>query len=448
MQGIVIEISALIKKHREKPLFTTFLALNLQVYILINQRRSQVNKLNITICGCGNGSHACAALLSRQGHNVNIYSPIEKEIELFKENYTKSQGLTIKMGSGIMEGLNSENENLKDVEVSRNLKINKISDKASEVIPESSLIFIITPSFAHKNILYNIRDYVSKDSILVFMPSRGGLEYEATAIIPHANVVAFQTLPWACRIKNFGSEIYISGRKSRIQAASLPGDISPIYFYLLEKLLELKIERIEHITTLTLANVGQIFHPGIMYGTFKDNPKVTFEEDNIPMFYQGISEEIAQLLSDISCEIQNIAKKLNETNENIEHEKVFHVKDWLLSSYEELIEDKSSLHKMITTNSAYKGIKVPVRKVDENLYAPDFGSRYVVEDVPYGLLVSKSIAMMVNIETPVIDEVIDSLGKWTGNDYMGNLKSLLKFASQSRIPQFYGVNNINDYIKY
>ena len=150
----------------------------------------------------------------------------------------------------------------------------------------------------------------------------------------------------------------------------------------------------------------------------------------------------------MSFEIQSIAKKLNESNENIEHTKVLHVKDWLLSSYEGLIDDTSSLHKIITTNAAYKGIRVPVKRVDGNLFSPDFGSRYIVEDVPYGLLVTKSIAMMINIDTPVIDEVIDSLGKWTGNDYMGNLKKLLEFASHSRMPQFYGVNYISDYIKY
>jgi hypothetical protein len=56
--------------------------------------------------------------------------------------------------------------------------------------------------------------------------------------------------------------------------------------------------------------------------------------------------------------------------------------------------------------------------------------------------------MMVNIDTPVIDEVIISLGKWTGNDYMDNLKKLLEFASHSRMPQFYGVHYNSDYIKY
>jgi len=95
-----------------------------------------VNRLNITICGCGNGSHACAALLSRKGHIVNIYSPIEKEIELFKESYTKNNGLILKMGPGIMEELNSSTDNMRDVEVFENLKINKITSIASEVIPE------------------------------------------------------------------------------------------------------------------------------------------------------------------------------------------------------------------------------------------------------------------------------------------------------------------------
>jgi len=53
--------------------------------------------MNITICGCGNGAHACAALLSRKGHSINIFSPLSKEVELFKTNYEQNNGLTLQI---------------------------------------------------------------------------------------------------------------------------------------------------------------------------------------------------------------------------------------------------------------------------------------------------------------------------------------------------------------
>jgi hypothetical protein len=403
--------------------------------------------MNITICGCGNGAHACAALLSKKGHTVNIYSPLSKEVELFKTNYENNNGLTLTIGEGLLaeagSGFASHNSKQSDfgIETIEKLKLNKITDNPAEVIPDSSIIIIIVPAFAHGNIFTCIKEYVSENNLIVILPSRGGIEFEVTSIIPHANVVAFQTLPWACRLKKFGSEINISGVKNKIQAASIPADMPPALFNELEELLGLKIERLKSILTLTLANVGQIFHPGIMYGLFKDNPGVTFEEKDIPLFYENVDEKIANILSSMSDEIRAVACELSKISEDVEPDKVLHVKEWLLGSYEGLIEDTSSLQSMFHTNGAYKGIKVPTKKIENGRYAPDFGARYIVEDIPYGLLVTRSIAEMVNVNTPVIDEVLSSIGKWINYDYLGKLKDIKILAKKSRMPEFYCINS-------
>lgn len=410
-----------------------------------------MNKLEVTICGCGNGAHACAAMLSRQGHIVNIYSPLSDEIDLFKANYEQNDGLTLNIGLGNIAGLGygmcgySEESNI-EMETYKGLKINKITDRAEEAIPGASIIIVITPAFAHRDILNNVKNYVSKNSVMVFLPSRGGLEFEVNSIIPGANVVAFQTLPWACRIKAFGKEINVSAVKNKIQAATMPKDLSPLFLYELEKLLGLKIERLKSMLTLTLANVGQIFHPGIMYGLFRNNPNATFKEEDIPLFYQNVDEEIARILSNMSEEIQSIACVLSKYDEDVECDKVLHIKDWLMASYEGVIEDTSTLQKIFNTNGAYKGVKVPVKKLDNELYAPDFGCRYIVEDIPYGLLITRSIAEMVNVKTPAIDEVLRSIGEWVNYDYLGKLKEIKELASKSRLPEFFGITATKEFI--
>jgi len=386
--------------------------------------------MNITICGCGNGAHACAALLSKKGHAVNIYSPLSREIELFKTNYETCNGLTLTMQSDAR------------IEMFKNLKLNKITDKPEEVIRDSSIIIIIVPAFAHGNIFTCIKKYVSKNNLIVILPSRGGIEFEVNSIMPDANVVAFQTLPWACRLKKFGGEINISGVKNKIQAAAMPTDMPSAFFNDLEELLDLKIERLKSTLTLTLANIGQIFHPGIMYGLFKNNPDITFTEKDIPLFYENVDEGIAAILSSMSDEIREVARALNKVNEKVESDKVLHAKDWMIGAYDGLIEDTSSLHSMFHTNGAYKGIKAPTKKMNNGMHAPDFGARYIVEDIPYGLLVTRSIAEMVNVETPVIDEVLSNIGKWVHYDYLGKLKEVKNLAKKSRLPEFYCINSI------
>ena len=121
-----------------------------------------MNKLEVTICGCGNGAHACAAMLSRQGHIVNIYSPLSDEIDLFKANYEQNDGLTLNIGLGNIAGLGygmcgySEESNI-EMETYKGLKINKITDRAEEAIPGASIIIVITPAFAHRDILNNVK---------------------------------------------------------------------------------------------------------------------------------------------------------------------------------------------------------------------------------------------------------------------------------------------------
>ena len=118
-----------------------------------------------------------------------------------------------------------------------------------------------------------------------------------------------------------------------------------------------------------------------------------------------------------------------------------HIRDWLRVSYEGLMTDTSSLHNMFHTNAAYKGIKAPSVKVADNLYAPDFAARYIVEDIPFGLLVTRSIAEMVQVDTPTIDTVLSSIGQWTNYDYCEKLHAVKSLAPKSRLPEFHGINS-------
>ncbi len=394
--------------------------------------------MNITVCGCGNGAHACAALLCRKGHTVNIFSPLSREVEQFKANYEQNGGLTLQLGDGLLAKAGGT---FGTYDQNRKLKLNLITDNPKEVIPASSLIIVIVPAFAHRNILACIKEYVPESSRIVILPSRGGLEFEAGTIMPKARVIAFQTLPWACRTRMFGCEINVSGLKNKIQAASIPADMPQAYFAELEELFDIEIERLKSILTLTLANIGQIFHPGIMYGLLRHNPSATFTEADIPLFYESVDEEIAAILAAMSDEIRTVARELSKVNTDVESDKVLHISDWLRVSYEGLIADTSSLHNMFRTNAAYKGIKTPTVKLADNLYAPDFGARYIVEDIPFGLLVTRSIAGMLSVGTPVIDEVLSSIGRWTDNDYCEKLKAVKSLAPVSRLPEFYGVNS-------
>lgn len=399
--------------------------------------------LTITICGCGNGAHACAALMSLKGHCVNIYSPLEDEILQFQRGYDEERGMTMKFGPRLLSGEeNLMGEDAEPIKIHSDIKLNKISSNASQVIPDASVIFIITPAFAHRNILESLKPYLSRHSTLVFLPSRGGLELEVRTVIPGVSVLAFQTLPWAVRTTKFGRQVVISGKKKCIMAASIPADLSNLIFCQMELLLDMRIIRLRDIFTLTLSNVGQIIHPGIMYSIFKKDPCATYSPDCLPLFYQGLDEEGGLLLEQMSDEICRIAEMAAYRYPQIETDKVLPIRDWLLASYEGQIADTTSVYKMFITNRAYAGLKAPVRMMEDGRCQPDFSTRYITEDIPYGLLVTKSIAMMLGAGTPAIDEVLTGIDRLGGCRYVDGLNAVKKLSAASRLPESYGIRTI------
>jgi len=410
-----------------------------------------MKKLSITICGCGNGAHACGALMSQKGHIVNYYSPFEKEVENFRRGYARNNGMRLRFGPGVLGDISKLTpEQLSKIEVTEGLPIHTVTSDPAEVIPQSDLVFVIVPAFAHQNILLHIRPYLSENCLVIFLPCRSGLEFQLRFIAPNVKAIGFQTLPWSTRINpaNMGEEVAISARKVSIQAASCPADLPDEIFAFLSDLLDMQVIRIKHMLTLSLANVGQIIHPGISYSIFKEDPYGSFEEENAPLFYQGVSEEGAARLSAMSDDIIRIAHRVAEVHPIVEADKVRHLSEWVESSYGEQIADKSSLHKKLTTNAAYSGLRVPyVKDPVSGLCHFNMKGRYLTEDIPYGLLVTRAIAAMFpDLETPAIDEVLKGVSPWTGRDYFQEIEVFRTACNNTRVPGMYGCGSIEDLI--
>jgi hypothetical protein len=213
----------------------------------------------------------------------------------------------------------------------------------------------------------------------------------------------------------------------------------------LERMLGLPIGRAASLLALTLANTGQLIHPGIMYSLFATWDGGPFGVEDVPLFYQGLSQEGARTLGELSDDVQAIRTRLEPA---LDLSAVRPLLDWLRQSYGDAIADPSTLHSAFVTNRAYTGLKAPVREVaidrvrKPGQFVPDFKARYLAEDVPFGLAVSRAIASLVEVETPAIDRLIAWAGGWLGKDYLG------RDASQARIPQAYGLDSLDQLLSF
>jgi len=379
----------------------------------------------ITVCGGGNGAQT---LMPIAAHNlkcqVDIYAPFADEAE------------RIRAGSAVHGGLEVTGA------VQAQAQPRRVSADPADVIPGSDVIVLVLPAFAHESTLQQIVPFLDEGVWVGALPARGGFDYCAVQILTEQNrddvkLFGLQTLPWACRIREYGQVIHVLGVKETVDAAARPAAKIDQIAPLLEQMLGLSIGTATNMLTLTLANTGQLIHPGIMYGLFAEWDGAPFPSDDIPLFYHGLSEEGAEVLAGLSDEIQAIRARLEPI---LDLSAVRPLKAWLLRSYGDAVADPSSLHSAFVTNRAYAGLKAPVREVAPGQFVPDFSARYLAEDVPLGLVVSRAIAGLAEVETPTMDNVIAWAGAQLDKDYLG------RDASDARIPQKYGLENLEQLI--
>lgn len=391
----------------------------------------------ITICGGGNAAHAIIPIIRNNfSGKLNLFLSFGDEANLFNKLIEEKRFITATIGEKKLYG-----------------RPDKVSKFAEDVCKEADLILLPLPAFAHEPTLLQIAPFLKEEVIIGAIPARSGFEYAALKILKDnkkekVNIFGMQTLPWACRIKEYASKVDILGKKESVGMAVFPHKITSELASFLTRLLDLKIEPLPNMLTLSLANVGQIIHPGIMYSLFKGKEELKYRKEKIPLFYQGVTKEISETLKVMSDEVLVLTKEIKNIDKSINLNHVLGLKDWLIYSYKDSIADKSTLQSCFVTNSAYKGLRAPMKKINNDYFLPDFQARYLTEDVPYGLVVTKAIAQLAKVDMPVIDEVILTVSKWIGKEYIkrGYLEG--RDIKDTRIPQNYGIDNLENIMVY
>ncbi len=396
----------------------------------------ETNLRRITLCGGGNGAHAIWALLARScDAHLTLFLPLENEFREFTA--VKKSGAPFRLSIKGEKTILSMD------------KLSLASDP--EEAAAADLIIIVLPAFAHGPVLEALAPHLQPGTIVAALPARGGFEFQASAILDRyhcqdVTIAGFQTLPWACRIGEYARSVEVYGQKDKLRVATLPPGHVGAAVRIFDELLEPEIIPSSNMLELTLGNQGQLIHPGIMYGAFADKLNESYQEGEIPPFYQSVNERTAALLEAMSQEILEISKAI-QSNFSVPLEGVVSISQWMLESYAKDIEDKSSLARMFQTNRSYRGLTVPVKLGDHNLYRIDVRARYLAEDVPYGLLVSRSIAELAGVNTPRINEVIEQTSRWMGAQYLVDGRLRGKDLAGTRIPQNFGLNSLEEIVE-
>lgn len=318
----------------------------------------------VFVCGAGHQGLSMAAHLALTGNNVNLWNRTALHIKKVKETKTIYCDGIIKGAAGIQA----------------------VSDEIKDVITE--LVMVTTPSTAHRDIAKRIAPYVTENMIVVLNPGRsfGAIEFAqelknaGVERLPH--IAETQTIVYTCR-KRAEDAVTIFALKDKVKIASLQrNDLSKIIGSFPNAIRKHFIQSSSVIET-SLSNVGMILHcaPVLMNIGWIESEKVDFK-----YYYDGISKSIAQFLEEMDNERLMVSYKMGYS--------ILSVKSWLQEAYGVQGRD---LYECLRNTASY-------REID----APDtINTRYLLEDVPNGLVPIEYLGHQLGISVPHITTIIN-----------------------------------------
>lgn len=316
------------------------------------------------VCGGGHQGLAMAAYLSLNGEKVTLWNRTREHIKDIINDGTIHC-------LGEIEGI---------------AKIEKASDIIEEVI--SDYILVTVPSNAYADIAKKIAPYINKKTIIVLNPGRtfGAIhfaeELKKCGVKELPQIAETQTIVYTCRRSEL-NEVTIFAMKKDVKIAGLSNCNMHMVMDKMPASLKKYFLVDDSIMRISLSNVGMILHcaPVLMNIGWIENDKVAFK-----YYYDGISKTVAKYLEKMDGERLAVANKIGYSIET--------VADWLRRTYE-ITGD--NLYECIKNNCAYKEIDAP----------PSLNSRYILEDVPNGLVPIEHIARELKVETPHITNIIE-----------------------------------------
>ena len=365
------------------------------------------NYRTICICGGGGLGHTIAASLNHNGYQVNLLTG-------HPEQWSNHIHVTDCNGT-IITG-----------------EIAKISKYPEEVIPFSDIILLCVPGYLIQKTLHAIAPYVNNNIEIGTVISSGGFFWMARHELGKEHrLFGFQRVPYISRVKEYGKSAELKGYKSKLMiGGNKDSDLEGLAAFF-TKALSTPTVTLGHYLEATLTNSNPILHPSRIYGMLSSIQADIYEKEFL--FYEEWDNTSSEVLIQCDQEFQNILSRLAIQQEEIPS---------LLQYYEST--DAVSLTRKIRSIEAFKGIKMTM-VAHGNKFKVDYTNRYFTEDVPYGLLIIKSLGLLLEEETPMIDRVILWMQKKMGKCYLANDNKLTgKDIRESGIVQNFGINTIED----
>jgi len=360
----------------------------------------------VTVVGGGNSTPIFAALAKDAGHQVAI--------------------LTRRPQDWNKDDIGFVNEDLSYMPQSElRVAVDVVTSEPAECIPQSDMIFIAgLPIHFNPQVLAKIKPHLdmSRKVYIGSICAYGGFNWVAAEVLGQGNYSLFgtQLIPWCCGTIEYGRTGLVIGAKRLLRIATEDGKDADGVKPLLAKILKMDFLTDTDFLASSLWPNNPSLHPPILYGLFKDwDGLAAYDPEAVPSFiYADMRTESAKAMVGESDELCAIVLKLRTFLPHNEHLKndfsMFHCVN---ENYKEQITCAYDAVSSVMTNKAFAKHKIPYTKVEGGV-VPTLKHKFFETDLPFGLCTFKDIAVMIGVETPIIDAMIRWNQKLIGKEYL------------------------------
>ena len=347
----------------------------------------------IAVLGGGNGAHTMAADLTMKGYEVNMC-----EMPEFKESISTT----------------FERQAIELIDVwgeKHTVKLNMVTTNFSQALKGVSYIMMVVPAIGAKSFFSSIIPYLEdRQTIIKWSGNFSALLFanmlKEKGIKKDITLAEGHTLPWGCRLVEPGT-VQIMVWVIKLLLATLPAknidrvidNVKDMY----------PVVAAENVMATTLNNLNPIVHPIV---TVMNAGWIDAVGKNFYLYRDGATLSTTRGIKAVFEEVSKVANAVGvKMNEYPEED--FWKKSTIMSTYSRAIFDKEGSTARISGPSSMK-------------------SRYITEDIPYGLAPIAKLARQFNVATPIIDAVIQFASVINQTNYWEESMSLKELGIVNR----------------
>ncbi len=321
---------------------------------------------SVTILGGGNTAFSVAANLTLQGHEVTLW-----EIPSFEHT---------------LEPIWDTHEiNLLGVAETGPARIHRLTADISEALQASDLILVIVPSYAHGPFIESCAPHVTVDHTIVLVPGNIG------------------TLAWAKSLRDMGATLPVLAevdtapyvcRKTEPDTATIWGTVTGLGLGVMptsqteqvrKRLDELfpGVQTYPDVVACGLSAMNPVVHPA---GLLMNAGRVERSRGEFYFYDEGITKTVANVIMKVDDERRAVGSALGY--DLIPANEAFHTAGF---------GPKGDLWATINGSRMLTALKAP----------GSLQTRWLTEDIPFGLAAWSSIGSQYGVDTPTMDAFVD-----------------------------------------